>query len=567
MGDIIQQIEFEKETIGHILKDKSLFVPRHQRPYKWVDEHVNALYKDLRGALGDEEYFLGSIVVVKSKKGFEVNDGQQRLATSLILIAAIRDYFFWKKDTKNAKRVETQYLLTENVRTDEVEARLHLSGQDHEIFLNRVLRSPDDELRKRWEDQEPTRESNKRILKAAQIAKKFVKDIAGGKTATPEQQTTALWDWLDFLVKSARVMWVEVSDARTAYLIFETMNDRGLDLSSADLLKNRLLAEAGDREDAAFEAWQRMLGKLEKLSEGETAVVDYIRYLWISTRGHVRTRELYDKIKTSIKNKTDAMNFASELENRAGDYTALYTPTDDKWNGYGATVRNRIQALDILGAKQVRTMLLAALPCFSVKQMSNLLWASVCWSVRFLVTQTPSGNLEAYYGKVAIEIKNNKVRTADGVTKLMLESLPDDEKFQKAFETLVVSQPPFVTYYLRTLQLKQDNALEAEYSPSETSDINREHIMPEILGSDWSHIPQDQAKQFLNRLGNQVLMKQTENSAAGNSGYPVKKKALLASKYSLTKSAGEYKEWTLDTIRERQALLAALAVKAWPLRH
>jgi hypothetical protein len=92
--------------------------------------------------------------------------------------------------------------------------------------------------------------------------------------------------------------------------------------------------------------------------------------------------------------------------------------------------------------------------------------------------------------------------------------------------------------------------------------------MPESLDRpEWAHIAKDVARQFLNRLGNQVLMKEKDNSAAGNEGYAVKKKVLLKSKYSLTKAAAAYEEWTFDTIRKRQLELAKLAVKTWPLRH
>jgi uncharacterized protein with ParB-like and HNH nuclease domain len=89
-------IEFEKETIGHILHArKDLSVPINQRSYAWKKEHVEDLLKDLNGAIsgGDEEYFLGSIIVVRIAGGTEVYDGQQRLATSMIIVGAIRDYF------------------------------------------------------------------------------------------------------------------------------------------------------------------------------------------------------------------------------------------------------------------------------------------------------------------------------------------------------------------------------------------------------------------------------------------------------------------------------------------
>ncbi|MCU1340696.1 MAG: hypothetical protein JWN92_119 [Candidatus Acidoferrum typicum] len=92
----LEQIAIDRETIGHALRDRALYVPIHQRSYAWEREHVTDLYQDFSKAIDDGggEYFLGAIVVVKGAMDkLEVNDGQQRLATSTILVAAIRDYF------------------------------------------------------------------------------------------------------------------------------------------------------------------------------------------------------------------------------------------------------------------------------------------------------------------------------------------------------------------------------------------------------------------------------------------------------------------------------------------
>ena len=110
----LEQIAIDRETIGHALKDRTLYVPIHQRSYAWEKEHVADLYQDLARAIdeGDSEYFLGAIVVVKSASDkLEVNDGQQRLATSTTLIAAIRDYFLTNGDSKTAEIIENNYLF------------------------------------------------------------------------------------------------------------------------------------------------------------------------------------------------------------------------------------------------------------------------------------------------------------------------------------------------------------------------------------------------------------------------------------------------------------------------
>ena len=101
-------IEFDSETLGNLLSArKNLRVPTNQRTYAWKKEHVDDLLKDLNAAItkGAGEYFLGAIIVVAFKNSFEVYDGQQRLATTLILIGAIRDFFYNSNDIKTAESI------------------------------------------------------------------------------------------------------------------------------------------------------------------------------------------------------------------------------------------------------------------------------------------------------------------------------------------------------------------------------------------------------------------------------------------------------------------------------
>jgi uncharacterized protein with ParB-like and HNH nuclease domain len=81
-------------------------VPVNQREYAWEEEHVKDLLQDFANAVAREiSYFLGTIVLThgKNKDLPEVSDGQQRLAITTILIAAIRDYFYERGDIKRAE--------------------------------------------------------------------------------------------------------------------------------------------------------------------------------------------------------------------------------------------------------------------------------------------------------------------------------------------------------------------------------------------------------------------------------------------------------------------------------
>src|SRR6476659_5172385 len=97
MATTFEQIQIDRETIGKALREKRLRVDTHQREYAWDGDNVTDLYQDFADVMASgiqgAEHFLGSIVVTQDvNKRPKIVDGQQRLATCLIFLAAIRDY-------------------------------------------------------------------------------------------------------------------------------------------------------------------------------------------------------------------------------------------------------------------------------------------------------------------------------------------------------------------------------------------------------------------------------------------------------------------------------------------
>ncbi|MGB7601662.1 MAG: hypothetical protein WBM24_15230 [Candidatus Sulfotelmatobacter sp.] len=87
----------------------------------------------------------------------------------------------------------------------------------------------------------------------------------------------------------------------SAYVMFETLNDRGLELSKADLIKNFLLSKSKGRVHEVLNRWVAMQSSLEVGGEEEDLVVTFIRHYWSSVHGATRERELYENIKKDIK--------------------------------------------------------------------------------------------------------------------------------------------------------------------------------------------------------------------------------------------------------------------------
>jgi len=559
-------IEIVPETVGHILQQKNYRVPLSQRSYRWEREHVEDWLKDINGAMLDNgnEYFVGSVVGIRSKGATYIYDGQQRLATTMILIGAIRDYFYWSDDKETSGLIEADWLISKDRKSHEFSSHLALNAEDHQYFHDRILLRPDDNIRKVAKPLSH-RESHKRIERAAEIAKDYVRDTIV-KGLPVGKFSDALHQWLDFINESLRVIWVQVGDERTAYSIFETMNDRGLKLSAADLLKNHLYSIADDRREEVIQKWQSMTSILETVEGEEENIVEYVRCYWITKYGPTRTKALYDKIKEKTANKTKALTVASDLETVAQDYAAILLSSHPKWASRGESVRAKLDALHAFGVTQVRPLLLAAFRKFTPKEFNILLDACVSWSVRSLLSGVSSGGtIEGYYSRNALKITNGDITKASQVKVDLTKVIPDDERFRIAAASANVSNQHLARYYLRALQKCEDGEAEPQYIPNPSSEITLEHIMPVKPKDGYDHISAEDRRKYLNRLGNQVLLTGTVNSKLGNVNFNEKQPAFAQSKYSLTHEVASYNDWGIAEIEARQKRLAELAVKTWKL--
>ena len=460
------KIKFEEETIGKILHGRpNLRVPINQRSYAWKQEHVEDLYKDLNGAISKNagEYFLGSIIVVHSANSTEVHDGQQRLATTMILIAAIRDYFFSTGDEERSEIISAFSLRSKNLVTLQPEPHFRLSAEDNEFFVNRVLRLPTDVVRKATKA-DAKKDSHQRIETAAKFAADYISKLIEPLPST--HRAALLQKWLEFIATSAQVIWVEVADEATAFQVFETMNDRGLKLSSADLIKNYLFSLSDNLKEETVQKWKAMAVTLETLGPKDGDVVDFIRCVWVMTHGPTRSNLIFQGIKDEVSSKPAAVAWTSTLAERSQNYAAMLTSSDIAWLGFHAETRSAVETLKFFGVSQIRPLLLAAMIKFSAKEKEKLFRLGINWSIRCLVGGVPSGTLEGHYSRNAKKIFEGKIKDTEELTAEMVAIVPDDVRFRGAMVTLTVSEASLARYYLRILQMQADNVPEPEYVPN-----------------------------------------------------------------------------------------------------
>lgn len=248
----------------------------------------------------------------------DVVDGQQRLATAMILLGALRDYFQSVGDSQRVTGIEGPFLIEKDFATQSPLPKLTLNEIDRDYFTKRVLENPDNATRQSAMGSKLVKESHKLINDAAEFCAKSVKRLVDSCKGDKDKIVALLTKWREFLINGARVIWVTVKDESNAYVMFETLNDRGIELSKADLIKNFLLSKSKTRVKEVLNRWVSMQGSLETGREEEDLLVTYIRHYWSSVHGPTRERELYANIKRDIKESVDkAFDLANQLSEDA----------------------------------------------------------------------------------------------------------------------------------------------------------------------------------------------------------------------------------------------------------
>lgn len=562
MSKTTEIIGFDHKGIGQVLKDHRLIVPINQRSYAWEDQHVLDLFQDFTNAIESDEpeYFLGTIVLTHVDHGkLEIADGQQRLATSTILLAAIRDYLDSNQNHQKARTIETEFLLTHDLETDELVPRLKLNIEDNDFFMKHVLSPPTSVNR----NIEPSHPSHKRIQSAVRIASEHIAHIVSPHKT--ENAIKRLIQWVQFVQTDASVIVIKVPDYINAYTMFETLNDRGLRAAQSDILKNYLFKKAQERLEEVQPRWSSMVGTLESVGDDDL-IVTYIRHLWITKDGHTKERELSKRIKDVITSKQRAVEFSVELDDSAMHYVALLNPSHEKWNPYGTGTKKHIEIIvEQLRVEQIRPLMFAVAKHFSIEEARKAFKLFVAWSVRFLIAGGRGGLLDKNYAIRAHQVGKKDITTAKQLASAMVDVVPSDAIFEAAFAEARVSQSYLARYYLRALELQIKEDPQPEMVPNEIEEaINLEHVLPLVPSKEWDIDP-DTASVCFTRLGNMALMQAKVNVALANNPFAERRPYYQKSTFLLTRQVGKARKWGQKEIKERQQGLAALAVKTWPI--
>lgn len=557
-----KSFDFEVIGIAEAIKRDRLKVPPNQREYSWVGEiQVQDLLHDIAKAIrnGKQEYFLGTIVLKKLNGDFlEIEDGQQRLATTTMILAAIRDFFEAKNDTIVVQGIEDHYLFTIDIKAREKIPRLTLNLDDNEFFRNSILLKKSERAK-----MIPTRRSHRLIEQASNEILNYFSLLE--KQVGPSNIKDELIGWLDFLKEKANVVKLCVSTSSNAFKLFETLNDRGLRISQADLVKNYLFGKSDERLAEAQRHWSSMRGAVESIGDENDLTMEFLRSVCCIMSGATRERDVMDRVETYANSKNEAIKLLVSFDELSKDYSAILNQDHPKWNGYDKQIRKSIQTIGLLSITQIRPLMLAVARFFSKEDAVIAFRKMVAWSVRFIILGMRGGRLDEGYSRLANCIFKGEIKTSEDLKAAASAFIISDAQFKKAFDETRVGVAKLARYYLRSLETTARGQLEPEFIPNDDLVINLEHIMPSSTNDDWKDATTQDIETHFGRLGNMVLLQAKKNSLIGSSSFDQKKKEYKKSNFLLTSQVAELDNWSIEQIENRQKILAELAVKTWSL--
>jgi hypothetical protein len=562
---------FHEYGIANILTQYQLTIPVNQRSYAWTEEYVKTLLSDLTKSFHDGEdiYFLGMIVLTGSGAQWEVADGQQRLATASIIIAAVRDYLLDLDDLKTANKYQNMYLLEYEERSGEYRPKLRLNYEDNDFFIKTILKPPSE----REEYTGRKFGSHDRLRAAVDIVKNHINNLTLTSFQANDKRTR-LYDWMDFLQKSARAIVIEVPGlVGSVFKLFETLNARGLTASQTDILKNYLFDKGKDRLADLQTSWTSMVSTIDEIGEDDL-LINYIRHYWIVHHGPTTARELGDNIQEAIKSERQAVDTVKALDSFASDYIALLMPREHpQFNEFSNNTRNCIYTItNELKIAQILPLLLAIKKYLPKEEAERAFRLCLSWCVRFLICGGGGGGfLDRHYGLRAMEISTGEIKTAKELSNKMVTKrgddpiVPSDAVFRANFEVANVKKTHLQRYYLRAIDLHLAGEKYPQFVPNEdTKAVNIEHVLPVVPSSDWN-VPADIAESYYKRIGNMCLMGSQVNVKIGNKTFQEKKPFFKDSPFLTTQEIATYEKWGPEEIKDRQEKLANLAPKVWPI--
>ena len=553
-------MEANKRKFAELVGGSVQFViPVFQRDYNWAEEQCEQLWDDVEriGRKGEGDHFFGPVVYISTKGNsaaftrWLLIDGQQRMTTVSLLMAALRDHLKNQSlydSGAGAAKIEHDFLIN----------TFESKGQRRKL----VLRERDDQTLS-WlvDDAEEPAEKSTTVDQNYQFFR------------TKLQRSTELDTILAGIGRLAVVDVRLEQGTDDPQQIFESLNSTGLDLTQGDLVRNYVLMGLDETEQTRL--YRRFWQKIERLYTGSAAQFDnFLRdFVALDRRAQKQGRvdQVYKTFRLDFEDcKADPAQLERLLE-RMARYARYHA-------AFVMGTREFPKVADHLG--RVRTLattpailVMCLLHAYEEEYMTEADLRAALDSVEsYLVRRDVCGlQTRSYwqqFSRLAYALAKDDVLGSLAVNLHWLGktnyAFPTDGEFRHALE----EEELYGRQICRTLLERLENGRSKELT--DTSSYTIEHIMPQnesldvkwqkMLGEDW----RETQETWLHRLGNLTLTAYNETY----SDKPFEEKKSVENGFNdsplrLNQYVAKQDRWTSEEMRERGALLAERALTIW----
>ena len=596
----------DQTTVAEIFSinsDKIYRIPKYQREYTWGINDWDALFNDVTD--NEHGYFLGSYICVNSGSLngtiLEVIDGQQRFSTLMLLLTALYEKLSEHKDDmddddrndlanlRSELANKKQPFAANGKKKTEYKQRLFLQKQNmndedfsYILYDNGIITD---------QKTKPLNFGNRRIAKAYRHFGKLIEDeVVEIRNEHPNITEVGALFGIVRKFETAVLVGIEVDTNKDAYMLFESLNHRGVPLSALDLIKNTLIAQAEDASDAdnSYEKWKYILNCV---GQDDYSVQErFFRQYYNAFReelnepypktdkryylGYLATRttllDIYEKMI-----KDDYKRFLDDLSEKAERYSVIVNNSDET-HEYTDTL---LDLSRISGAPSY-ILLLYLMSNQNVLNLTDtdlneIIKVLITFFVRRNVTDVPNTRkLTQLFMDIIAEVKLLQGNSIVQVVRDRLQAVSaSDDSFEEKLRGPVYDENPEAARFV-LCSIEAQHQTKEIYADLWSRDNNKkyvwtiEHIFPEgenvpapwvqmIAGGDMALAKQHRAN-YVHTIGNLTITGYNQNLS--NMSFEQKRDRTSKDKTKeigyknglyLNRGVVNQTEWTVDKIKSR----------------
>lgn len=541
-------------------------IPRFQRPYSWEKEQILEFWNDTI-IESDADYFIGSIVVYKKTDDlFGIVDGQQRLTTITMILCALRDFYLKEKFDNSAIGV---HKLIEKVDLDNQNKFILQTETSYPYFQEHIQKYTDPEIEVELGQEEVNLKNGFELI--IKFINTEIELIRSNNQTKKDKIKQIIQDKLNEIrdrTLKLKVIYIELDDEDDAYVIFETLNTRGKDLSVGDLVKNYLTKHIKSKNkivDIPKDKWNIIRGNIDSTSK-ELDIDTFLLHVWLSKFEFTTTKTLFKKLKKSIK-PTQAKTFLDNLVTDSVTYKNIFDTDTRKWNKNELPLKNSLNTLYGFNVTQQTPMVLSIMREYNTGKLKFKYAHEILESIEHfhyiftaITSQRSSGGIASMYSSYGRKLSlatddASRLAVIRELRQKMREKIPTFDEFLAAFRTLkftngYTKQKRIIQYTLTKFDsFYNKNGVSINYDL-----MTLEHILAQNPSTKAAN-----HDNYVGQIGNLILIDEQTNTALGTKSFTDKKIILSKAAIHLDNTIAKAIDWTSVEIDKRTNEIATKA--------